>query len=116
MIGNGDLVTCRGEGCLSRASKLDVGEDFRLVCCVGIKERQHFTTRGVTDGDQAFAVVQPFQKTIAHAIALSMLAHSTFPVAHRKCLAACGKRNRVSLWMERDSIKIAYGGNKATIE
>src|SRR5204862_5851620 len=67
------------------------------LCCYQ-RCNQTLTSGCIVDSNNTFAIIEPFQETIAHPIRFTMLQHRTIPVAHRseerrvgkECRSQCG--------------------------
>ncbi len=99
MVGDGDCIVGGRNGQVDGAPKLDVGKGFRLTGTFWIEDDQALASRCIVYGNQAFAVVEPFQEAIAYPIRLAMLQYRPVPVPHREGFTACGQRQSKSLRM-----------------
>ena len=113
MIRDGDDIVGRGDGQIGGAAKFDIRIGFWRASLLGIENDQAFLPRSVVDSNQTFAIIEPFEEAVAHAIRLAVLNDWPLPVAHRESLAARGQGDRVALGMQAVRIQIEAGGDES---
>src|SRR6266849_10905890 len=77
-----------------------------------MKDNQLLSSRGIIDGYQPLAVIQPLQEPVADTIRLAMLQNRSFPVTHREGFATCCQRHSIALRMQGIGIKKHTGRYK----
>src|SRR5579875_92701 len=115
MIGNGNNIVRWRNGQPHDAPKLDIVQCFWFDGSLRVKDDQAFTARGVIDGNQTLAIVEPFKFAVTHAVWLAMLHYRPLPVAHGKGLAARRKRYSIALRMQGIAIQVTTGRNEFAV-